>query len=259
MPPQRRPPQRRHDGRARTRISRASRIRASIRSPLSSKAVRTGTIISASRSKRSRAKCCPNLTRARKRGSSATCAFHRAGDGAESENSAAGRRQDPELRRARPSGGGDGATHARAGGGASAHDGRGANPPRKPIESPRGGLGYVSLLSFQYLPHKLASVYRARGPDWTYQLAGSLLRPQDKCLPPIGMIDVIEPQFGQAAQQLILPHRPIRADGIFGNDRWELIWAHDGKCSACQSASRFGLILPSMTLEEPSIAPGSSE
>ena len=35
--------------------------------------------------------------------------------------------------------------------------------------------------------------------------------------------------------------------GWFGNDRWELIWAHDGKCSACQSASRFGLILPSMT------------
>ena len=29
--------------------------------------------------------------------------------------------------------------------------------------------------------------------------------------------------------------------------RSELIWAHDGKCSACQSASRFGLILPSMT------------
>ena len=45
--------------------------------------------------------------------------------------------------------------------------------------------------------------------------------------------------------------RPVPGSGriarMVRNDRWELIWAHDGKCSACQSASRFGLILPSMT------------
>ena len=40
---------------------------------------------------------------------------------------------------------------------------------------------------------------------------------------------------------------PAASRGWFGNDSWELIWAHDGKCSACQSASRFGLILPSIT------------
>ena len=52
-------------------ISRASRIRVSIRSPLSSKAARTGTTISASRSNCSRVRCCLNSTCTRKRRPSA--------------------------------------------------------------------------------------------------------------------------------------------------------------------------------------------
>ena len=58
---------------------------------------------------------------------------------------------------------------------------------------------------------------------------------------------------GNAAPSLAAAMRPhsvpasAASRGWFGNDSWELIWAHDGKCSACQSASRFGLILPSMT------------
>jgi hypothetical protein len=54
----------------RARISRASRIQASIRLPLSNRAVRTGTIILATRSNFLHEKCCPNSMSARKRGPS---------------------------------------------------------------------------------------------------------------------------------------------------------------------------------------------
>ena len=61
----------RHAGRSSAHISRASRIRASIRSPSSSKAGATGTSISANRWSCSRATSCRNSMRARKRGPSA--------------------------------------------------------------------------------------------------------------------------------------------------------------------------------------------
>src|SRR4029077_9760574 len=75
------------------------------------------------------------------------CAFHRAGDDAERTNGAASQGPDPDLRGSRAPGGGHGAADARAGGGASSYVDRGANPPRKSGESPRGG---ITSLHFQY-------------------------------------------------------------------------------------------------------------